>query len=86
MNSFDRQEGGGLGGGRASWLVPFDVISRYPNNPPQRERGRRKTEEEGTSPPLKAPPRKAMTGGREGREGEQEKKDVNERKKIIKSY
>jgi len=47
-----------LGGGRASWLVPFGVISLNTIKPPQRKRGRRNTEEEGASPPLKAPPGK----------------------------
>ena len=79
-----------LGGGRASWLVPFDVISRNTYKQPTRERGRRKTKEVGAKPPPKVPPRKVMRGGREekGRQnGKKEerrnrrKKEVDERKK-----
>jgi hypothetical protein len=79
-----------LGGGRASWLVPFGVISRNTSKPPQRKRGRRNTEEVGARPPPKGPPPESKEKRkekrlrkrervREGRAGE--KKDVDGRKK-----
>lgn len=45
-----------MGKRRASWLVPFDVISPYTYKQPPRERGRRNTKEGGTKPPPKGPP------------------------------
>lgn len=47
-----------LGGGRASWLVPFDVISRNTNKPPATRKREKNMEEVGkTTPPLlKVPP------------------------------
>lgn len=71
-----------LGGGRASWLVPFDVIIHYTK---QTDRHEKEVEERGRkmerNPPLKSPP------GKEGEEGEVEEerregeKGVNGRKK-----
>lgn len=78
-----------LGGGRASWLVPFDVIIHYTKQNPRKEKEgeetRRKRER---NPPLKTPPR------RKGKRGRGEKKELmreknnkrlltNERKKIL---
>jgi hypothetical protein len=82
-----------LGGGRASWLVPSDVISLNTDKPPAT--GKREKKQGGsrslTPPLLKVPPpawgkekreekrlRKREREG-EGRAGE--KKDVDERKK-----
>jgi hypothetical protein len=68
-----------LGGGRASWLVPFDVISRYPYKPTAtRKREKKHGGSRSVTPPLKAPPesnerrkwRERMTKRYEGREGE----------------
>lgn len=65
MNSFGRQEGGGLGGGRASWLVPPGVIIHYTKQTPRQEKEgeetRRKRER---NPPLKSPPGKEERGGK----------------------
>ena len=93
MNSFASQREGGLGDGRASWLVTFDVISPYPAKPPSRERGRRTTKEAGAYPPLlKVPPparerndrrkeRKGFQKGRGEEAEEQEKKKMLMREK-----
>lgn len=54
-----------LGGGRASWLVPFDVISRYPYKPTARGKREKKHEGRGNVTPPKSPPREEKTGGRE---------------------
>lgn len=70
-----------LEGGRASWLVPFDVIIPYTKQNPRKEKegeeGGRKRER---NPPPKAPPRKEKRGGRG------EKKKLMREKKTIKSY
>lgn len=80
-----------LGGGRASWLVPFDVISRNTNKPPATRKREKKKEEVGKAPPPKGSP---PPGSNEGR-GEKRlrkrgeslrrergrRKDVDERKK-----
>jgi hypothetical protein len=73
-----------LGGGRASWLVPFDVIIHYtkqnPRNEKEGEETRRKRER---NPPLKTPPRKEKTGGRgeKGRQKAREEERGSKRKK-----
>lgn len=78
-----------LGGGRASWLVPLDVIIHYtkqnPRNEKEGEETRRKRER---NPPLKSPPRKEKRGGRGEkkmlmREKNNKKLLTNERKKIL---
>jgi hypothetical protein len=58
-----------LGGGRASWLVPFDVISRNTKKPPATRKREKNMEEVGkTSLPLlkvpPPPPRKVMRRGK----------------------
>lgn len=47
-----------LGGGRASWLVSFGVISRNTNKPPATRKREKNKEEVGKTPPplLKVPP------------------------------
>jgi hypothetical protein len=47
-----------LGGGRASWLVPFDVISRNTDKPPATRKREKNKEEVGKTPHplLKVPP------------------------------
>lgn len=78
-----------LGGGRASWLVPSDVIIPYTNQKARLEKeGEETGRKEERNPPQKAPPGKEREEGREkGRKGVgRRKKEVNERKKIIKSY
>lgn len=87
-----------LGGGRASWLVPFDVIIHYTKqNPRHGKEGEETGRKSERNPPLlKVPPpesndmrkeRKRLTKRKEGREeGRRRKEEVSERKKIIKSY
>ena len=82
-----------LGGGRASWLVPFDVISRNTDKPPATRKREKNKEEVGKTPPLlKVPPpapwkvmrrgkKKGWEKGREFEKGEQEKKKVLMREK-----
>lgn len=70
-----------LEGGRASWLVPFDVIIPYTKQPPRKEKeGEERGRKRERNPPPKAPPpeRKERRKRR--------KKEVDERKKTIKSY
>lgn len=80
-----------LGGGRASWSVPFDVIIHYTDKPPAT--GKREKKQRGSwkvPPLLKVPPRrKGKPGGEEGKGVEmrcrkrgwsRRKKDVDERK------
>nr|UVX79331.1 MAG: hypothetical protein [Bacteriophage sp.] len=46
-----------LGGGRASWLVPFDVISPYTYKPTATRKREKKHEgRRNVTPPLKSPP------------------------------
>lgn len=46
-----------LGGGRASWLVPFDVIIHYAKQNPRKEKeGEERGRKRERNPPLKPPP------------------------------
>lgn len=69
MHSFGRQEGGGLGGGRASWLVPFGVIIPLHQTNPRLKEGEETGRKRERNPPLKSPP---------GKEREEEKEDKME--------
>lgn len=84
-----------LGGGRASWLVPFDVISPYTyKQTATRKREKKHVGRGNVPPPPKGSPppperesnerRKEKKGRQKGREEErrkEEKKDIGERKK-----
>lgn len=50
-----------LGGGRASWSVTFDVISRYTYKPTATGKREKKHGGSRSVPPPKGPPRKVMT-------------------------
>lgn len=66
-----------LGGGRASWLVTFDVIIQYTKQTPRKEKeGEERGRKRERNPPPKSPPGKKREGGR----GE---KEADERKKIL---
>jgi hypothetical protein len=56
-----------LGGGRASWLVPFDAISPSPQTDRIEKEGEETRRKRERNPPLKPPPGKK-------REEEEEKK------------
>lgn len=96
MNSFGRQEGGGLRRREGKLVSP--VRRDYPLHQ-QTARLEKEGEETGRkserNPPLKAPPGKEREEEEKKevdkmvcrkREGKRRKKDVNERKKRIKSY
>lgn len=51
MDSFGPRREEDLGGGRASWLVPFDVISRNTNKPPATRKREKNKEEVGKASP-----------------------------------
>lgn len=78
MDSFGRQEGGGFRRREGKLVSPVRL-----DYPPHQQTDRLEKEGEETrrkrerNPPLKSPPRKG---------GERRKKDVNGRKKTIKSY
>lgn len=97
MNSFGRQEGGGFRRREGKLVSP--VRRDYPLHLQTTATGKREKKQGGsrslTPPPKGSPPRKVMTRGRKekgrqkGREeerGNRRKKEVDERKKIIKSY
>lgn len=71
-----------LGGGRASWLVPFDVIIHYSKQNPRNEKeGEERGRKRERNPPLKPPPKESQRKegkrerkGKRGREREEEKK------------
>lgn len=83
-----------LGGGRASWLVPFDVIIHYTKQNPrlEKEGEERRRKRERNPPPKVPPPERRREEEKDDkmecreRGGERRKKDVNGRKKTIKSY
>lgn len=57
MNSFVSQREGGLGEGRASWLVTFDVINPYTNKPTAtRKREKKHGGRRSVPPPPKGSP------------------------------
>lgn len=79
-----------LGGGRASWLVPFDVIIHYTKQNPRNEKEGEETGRKSERTPPKVPPPEGKPKGRRKkeakreerkREGAREKKGADERKK-----
>lgn len=67
-----------LGGGRASWLVPFGVINHYTEQPRLEKEGEETGRKKERNPPLKSPPGKK----REEEEKEEvEKKEERKRRK-----
>ena len=72
-----------IGGGRASWLVPFDVIVHYTK---QNARLEKEGEETGRkrerNPPLKSPPGKEREEGR-GRKRKAKREGGRGKKKVL---